>query len=435
MMKELYEPLVDHFRWNPHDPFNPRRGDGQTDKAVQKLYQALLPIESDPNLKNEEYRELWFTLERGEPSDWSTYEEYCEEALWDSGETASREAWLREWESWFPKKTYWHLLRCNRYKDWITIRIDDSIIVQTSPDEKAPYHDELLDKLLMGLVHKARNVVDMMRTGDYEPWVKRCLPYERRYGIIQRGALWKATGHAFDEDWDICPAEATTLAESLRSQPVEQKVGRLSSLCTGQYFSALKAGYEAAGKQNDRDWFGDIPAEDGRAWYARFGDARDHTLLELDPQSPEAFEKWYENKRRGVGFDHNFEIFHGRGCSRVHMNPHRDELGWYCTMWGSITWHASDMARVWRTVNEAGIPVYVGDARALADALLGEDWVLIVPRHLPCDYTQGSYYGHEIRTAIHLFDDDEHGEAIIAAAEWQEPKLSRLEGTEGDSHD
>ena len=138
-------------------------------------------------------------------------------------------------------------------------------------DEKAPYHDELLDKLLMGLVHKARNVVDMMRTGDYEPWVKRCLPYERRYGIIQRGALWKATGHAFDEDWDICPAEATTLAESLRSQPVEQKVGRLSSLCTGQYFSALKAGYEAAGKQNDRDWFGDIPAEDGRAWYARFG--------------------------------------------------------------------------------------------------------------------------------------------------------------------
>ena len=115
MMKELYEPLVDHFRWNPHDPFNPRRGDGQTDKAVQKLYQALLPIESDPNLKNEEYRELWFTLERGEPSDWSTYEEYCEEALWDSGETASREAWLREWESWFPKKTYWHLLRSNRY--------------------------------------------------------------------------------------------------------------------------------------------------------------------------------------------------------------------------------------------------------------------------------------------------------------------------------
>lgn len=131
---------------------------------------------------------------------------------------------------------------------------------------------------------------------------------------------------------------------------------------------------------------------------------------------------WYNaNLHR---FDHNFEIFMGRGCSRVHMNPHRDERGWYCCMWGSVTWHASDMARVWEAVNNAGIPTFVYDADALADALEGKDWILIVPKHLSCDYIRGLHYGREIRTAIPLFED--YRNAVIAATEWQEPEIPQL---------
>ena len=426
MLPAIFEPLFSLFRWNGHDPFNPRRSNEQTDKAVQRLYQAFLPIAPDPKLEDEEYREVWITLDRGEPDDWCTYKEYCEEASWDSDEKTTEEAWLHEWKCWFPEETYWHLVRCNRYKDWITVRIDDCIIIQTSPDEKAPYHDELIDIFLLGLADKVERSIAMMRTGEYARRIRETLPYDRRYGLIQRKKLWEATSGDFDERQRIGAQEAKALANALRAQPAEQEIGRLPSLTTGRYFEALKIGYQATGRENTRDWFGGIPAEDGRAWYAQFGDERDHTLLEIDPRSEGEFEEWYNGKLRGYGFDHNFEIFLGRGCSRVHMNPHKDERGWYCQMWGSITWHASDMARVWKAVNDAGIPVFVDSAEEIAEALEGEDWILIVPQHLVCDYTRGSFFGREIRTAIPLFED--HRDDIIAAAEWQEPELSQLAG-------
>lgn len=82
------------------------------------------------------------------------------------------------------------------------------------------------------------------------------------------------------------------------------------------------------------------------------------------------------------------------------------------------------MARIWKAVNEEGIPVFIDDAEALADALEGTDWVLIVPQHLSCDYTYGSFFGRKIRTAIHLFEDFQSD--IIAAADWQEPELFQL---------
>lgn len=427
MSPTIYEPLLDYFRWGAHDPFNPRRSDEQTNKAVQRLYKAIQPIKPDPKLEDEEYREAWITLDRGEPEDWCTFDEYCKEASWDSDTAPTEEAWLDEWRWSFPEKTYWHLVRCNRYEDWITIRIDDAIIIQTSPDEKAAYHDERIDEFLLGLADKVEQAIAIMRTGEYAQWVRKSLPYDRRYGLIQRKRLWEVTEGAFDKDWNIDAQEAKQLADALRIQPSEQEVGRLPSLTTGRYFMALKTGYQATGRLNDRSWLHDIPAEDGRAWYAHFGDARDQTLLDVDPQSEEEFERWYDKKQHGFGFDHNFEIFLGRGCSRVHMNPHKDGLGWYCRMWGSITWHASDMARVWKAVNDEGVPVFMGDAEALADALEGEDWILIVPRHLSCDYTHGSFFGREIRTTIPLPED--YRNSIIAATNWQEPELSQLAET------
>lgn len=422
MPQPICEPLFDYFRWTGHDSFHPRRSDDQTDRAVQRLYQALLPIASSSKFENEEHREVWITLDRGKPEDWRTFEQHCEEASIGSDVSPTNEAWLEEWEWNFPEATYWHLVSCSRYEDWITICVDNCLIIQTSPKEKARYHDSQVDKLLYGLAEKVENAIRLMRTGEYAQWVRTSLPFERRYGLIKRKCLWEATEGVFDESWDIDAQIAKRLAETLRTQPSEREIGRLPSLTTGRYFDALKLGYQATGRNNDRAWMHDIPAEDGRAWYARFGDARDLSLLDIDPHSDTALEMWYNaNLHR---FDHNFEIFMGRGCSRVHMNPHRDERGWYCCMWGSVTWHASDMARVWEAVNNAGIPTFVYDADALADALEGKDWILIVPKHLSCDYIRGLHYGREIRTAIPLFED--YRNAVIAATEWQEPEIPQL---------
>lgn len=418
----IHEPLFDYFRWTANDPFHPRRSDDQTDQAVQRLYQAFLPIASSSKREDEEYREVWITLDRGNPEDWCTFEQYCEEPLNGPSTTPTREAWLEEWEWCFPEETYWHLVSCNRYEEWITICVDGNLIIQTSPEEKARYHDSRVDKLLYGLAEKVEHAVRLMRTDKYAQWLRDALPFERRYGLIQRKKMWGATEGSFDKNWNISAQEAEKLAEMLRAQPSKREIGRLPLLTTGKYFEALRLGYQATGRSNDRAWINDISAEDGRAWYARFGDARDPSLLDIDPQSADAFETWYSTNLHR--FDHNFEIFMGRGCSRVHMNPQKDEQGWFCCLWGSITWHASDMARVWEAVTNAGMPTFICDSNALANALTGEDWILIVPKHLSCDYIHGRHFGREIRTAVPL--PDEHRDAIVAATDWQEPEIPQL---------
>lgn len=113
MPQPICEPLFDYFRWTGHDSFHPRRSDDQTDLAVQRLYQALLPIASSSIFENEEHREVWITLDRGKPENWRTFEQHCEEASIGSDVSPTNEAWLEEWEWNFPEATYWHLVSCS----------------------------------------------------------------------------------------------------------------------------------------------------------------------------------------------------------------------------------------------------------------------------------------------------------------------------------
>ena len=208
----------------------------------------------------------------------------------------------------------------------------------------------------------------------------------------------------------------------MTGQPRRESFGGIPSLSAGRYFELLKSAYQLTGYDLEKESYFGYSKDDGRAWYCRFGDARDQSLLEIDSDDPEAFRSWYEDKRQHL--DHNFEIFQGRGCHRVHLNPSFDERGWHLSMWGSITWHGADMARIWRFMNESGMPTYQYDATELADALTGEDYVLVMPTHTSIDYVRGEYFGNTISTAIHL--PYENWEPIAQVTQWQPVEVATL---------
>lgn len=418
----LFEPDIYSATRSHRSYFDRARGTKESIHQARAIYEALRPIK--PKSHADDYKEVWFTVGRGQIDDWMSFEDYRDVA-WDEKADPSKNDWLEEWKDWFPNEEYWHLLACRKDNGWLTISVDNTVLIEASleEDEYDPYVDEELILVLKGLVSVAQEVVEELRSGLYRSRIEKELPLKYRYGLIKRSNLWKTadTWYRFGNP-DVEEEELYVLTDMLYSQPDKEDIDRAKSLSTGVYFEKLKQAYRFCGHENDRDWIGGISSNDGRAWYARFGDARDTSLLELDPASSESFKTWYLEKENHL--DHNFEIFAGRGCTRVHLNPVLDSKGWYLAMWGSITWHAVDMARIARYMNDAGLPTYVYSADKIAKCLTGDDYVLIVPDHKPIDYVSGEYFGQEIVTAIHLPADAP--EVFLQYIEWQEIELAQL---------
>lgn len=417
----LFEPILQHVKERGGSWLDPERGDERTETLAVMLCEALERLE--PISEENSYREVWIVVPRGSPDDWATFEDYKTWYRDDEGSEPTKEQWLEEWSSWFPKSEYWHLLGCREDDGWITIGLDNRIILQTSPEEKSAWRNEPLEEALCGLTEKAAEAIASIEEGSYGQQIEKNLPLERRYGLVKRAELWKI------DDWyrmgftGLTKQDADRLAKKLVSQGEREDIGRIPSLTTGRYFSLLKEGYQICGYENDRESLRHrYPVDDGRSWYDRFGDSRDDTLLEVDPDDPEAFTEWYASKAWGL--DHNFEIFQGRGCHRVHLNPYFDEAGWYLSQAGSITWHGADMARIWEHMNDAGIPTFQCEALELASALKGEDYVLVMPSHVSTDYARGEYFGRHIVTAIHL--PEENRDAIASIIEWQPIEMPKL---------
>ncbi|WP_304426868.1 hypothetical protein [uncultured Adlercreutzia sp.] len=411
-----------------------RRGNELTDSLAWKLYSAIEPIA--PTSAEGTVRALWFNVSRGAVDDWMTQEEfseYIEEEYWGENEVPPRgdEARKAEWLEWFPEEEYWHDLAVYketiRGEDWLRVFIDNRCICDVMPAEniyerdrpQARYSAPDLDHVLSQLADVACKVVEGISDGSYASLLKSKLPYSFRYGLIKRRDFWSAThGEGRMGCIEIPVQEKEVLLDLLRRQPSRTELPAMPSMTTGEYFRALRDGYIKCGYDLDDSSAGlyKFEKDDPRRWYARFGDARDRSLLEVDPDSPQAFREWYLANKNVL--DHNFEIFMGRGCSRVHMNPElRDDGSWSISLWGSITWHAADIARMWKHMNEAGLPVYLHDADAVADALEGSDYVLVVPRHDPIDYVRGEHFGKRISTAVHIWE--EYYEAIVMRTNWQ----------------
>lgn len=446
-MDNLTETILGPFIETGARGFNRKESSLREIGIAESIYRLMEPISvEDPVRSN--YRELWLKIPRGAIESAATFEEFEEIATWEEM-PYTEESWYSWFEDWYPHLEYWHRVWVNadhwQDVDYLSLGIDNYRIVEKSDRKPVEYEREGSLECLYALEKLVEKTMLDVSTGKYEQFVQDNIPHSFRWGLINRREWWDVTESA---SWlgrsDMEDKEASILADLLRRQKPWEEFDRIESLTTGHYFEALKNAYKAAGyefsesaerrRNEEYGWDNSRPIrpyngvdytsfEDGRAWYFRFGDARDRSLIELDQDSDNALKGWLEGKKR-FGLDHNFEIFVGRGCSRVHCNPVFDELGWALEMYGSITWHAADMARVWRSFNEAGIPCYMHSAAELADALEGKDMLLVTPAYESADYLRGEHFGHEISTAIYL--GEKHKNELIPLIEWQPVETVRL---------
>ncbi len=109
----------------------------------------------------------------------------------------------------------------------------------------------------------------------------------------------------------------------------------------------------------------------------------------------------------------------------MYLTPRPNEDGaWRLFMYGRFDLHADDMARMWRRLNEMGMPTYLHGADDLANILLGEDWILLAPRHEYVDYMSGTEkFGRKVGLALYM--DEEHEGLLVEAVEWMPIELPR----------
>ena len=423
----LIEPDVVDIKWFSHGE---NMHGNEAENCLARDICALTE-QFEPQKEGSNVRALWFRIPRGTIDDWMSVEEYQEYAeMYDEPEEEVAAARLRGWSEWFPEEEYWHTLTTNTEDGWAIVVIDDRVVIEVRPDKQEPYENPRLQSYLEGIRACAAEVVAMAADGTYRKLIEESLPPRCRFGFIKRKTWWDRLGKEdlFD-DAKVGQGEATELAELLAAQPEREDIDRMPELCARQYFDALKGAYIAAGYVYDREsnYLG-LPADDSRAWYVRFGDARDESILKLVQDSCEAFETWFDDEKRF--FNHTFEVLQGPGFSRVYLHPRHDERGWHFTLTDSITWHAADVARIWRYLNGIEFPTYVYNAGDIANALLGEDDLLIVPFDEGIWYRGTEHFGRHAVTCVHL--PEEGAETILDDIEWVDEPVPKLMAREGE---
>ena len=422
----LIEPDVVDIKWFSHgENMHGNEVENSIAWEICALTESFEPQKEDSNV-----RSLWFCIPRGTIDDWMSVEEYRECAeMHDEPEEEVAAARLREWSSRFSKEEYWHTLTTNTEDGWAIVVIDDRVVIEVRPDKVMQYENPRLRSYLERIRACAAELVAMAADGTYRKLIEESLPPKCRFGFVKRKTWWDRIGkESLFDDVKVGQDEATELAALLRAQPVREDIGRLPELCARQYFDALKGAYIAAGYAYDGKFnYLHLPEDDSRAWYVRLGDARDESILKLDQDSCEAFAAWFDDDKRF--FNHTFEVLQGPSISRVYLHPVHDERGWHFTLTNSITWRAADVARIWRYLNGIGFPTYVHSAGDLANALLGEDDLLVAPFNEGIWYRGTEHFGRHAVTCVHL--PEKGAEAILSDIEWVDEPVPELIAREG----
>ena len=134
------------------------------------------------------------------------------------------------------------------------------------------------------------NCLDWLKRGSagYNQYISQHLPFTRRTGRILRKQYWDIDSE--EKEWmlkELTKADLDTLKIIVELSESEVQTIFQNRMTSGIFFDCCKMGYEANGYSFDTE----LKSAD---LYRKFADGRDFGLGQLDLDSSEAFEEWFE---------------------------------------------------------------------------------------------------------------------------------------------
>ena len=205
----------------------------------------------------------------------------------------------------------------------------------------------------------------------------KSLSLDMRYGILPKSVVWKYYPEWYRADIALGKVKTARFINYVRSGKFRSDyVGHHREMSLALFMQYCKVAYTANLRQFKRAIEKDMSGLD---MYKRFADGRHEGLVELPPESADAFKQWYHSGRGG---GHPWEVYRGGNTTHIDLGVSEKADGWAVFLRGTSTSRMAETIRIALALAKEGLPVEIHDAEELRSRLLGMDNMGIIPKFI-----------------------------------------------------
>jgi len=356
---------------------------------------------------NDEYRNIWFYLERGTIKYYGNFKKFLEEGYVDNY-ADFEEMWLFD----YPETTKWYNFAVAEFNDEYYFYIDSKLTFKIAK-ENHKYLEEIDIKPIINCLEKEiKRNLDWLQEDEagYNFYLNQNLSYCRRTGKILRKNYWKIS--PFNKKLitkGISKKEISILKNIVAISNNNVCERYLSVMTAGMFFDFCKMGYEANNYFKGRDM-------SGKEMYRAMADGRNYGLTDIDLNSPEAFNNWYFDHSRIGG--HPWEICRGGNSTHISLYVENKSEGWFLRLAGNSAVRVNETVKFALALYNNQVPFVLQRANEIYKMISGIDFIGLVPQEVFPRYCH-SLFPKENEQIIDFMNLEwEEADKIISLAEW-----------------
>jgi len=365
--------------------YNPQSYDTLVKEKIDKLYDLLDKIKP---LSDDEYKILYFGVEKGSIEEYGDYEE-----LKEYGEVENYQEFVDRFNNEYPDDIYYYKMTSARYKNYRTISINSKNIIYADMDSEAGcFENHQLQELLDFLINKVEECIKKLKSGTYNDYIQKNYSYKNRFGVINR-----------KEYWNLYPDSKKNLLDEISQEDIDYFIenasdeveNRIKNMTSGKYFECVGLAYKNIGYE-----IGNLTDKE---LYLKYADGRDDGLSKIDESNSAHFDKWFKDDTKFGG--HPWEIIVGHSFARVNLYVGHDKKGYYLSLDGTRILRKIEIVKIFNILNKNNIPIVVYNVNTIKNALNGDDYIGIVPAEIMPIECGGYFKKYKPTEFIHMEDD------------------------------
>lgn len=379
--EKLYAPEIDNiiqrYRHNRDLSVRDRYSE------VKAVYEMMKGIKSGADYDS---HQIWMEVPRGDIKEFGDFDEFL-----DAGEVETYEEFENLWREFYPEETKWYSLTVMKYGEDFYLSVNSelnfSIRVQEPCSSGHTQSGNDLISFIDRLYLIVKDVTDIILTSveDYNYYVGKNLPYQKRFGRIRRKELWEIFGgETIRPDKNLGSEIIAKFMEIIVKQRNIDYNPLISEMTADDFFRYCEICYDANFYFKD---VGTILTPNEK--YSRMADGRDAGLTDIEGNSPQALFNWYQSGER-LGA-HPWEICRGGNSTHISLYLNRQEGSWQLILAGSSIVRVEETVRMAVSLHNKHIPFMLRDAEEILKMVTGEDFIGIVPDTVIPSYCHGSF--------------------------------------------
>ncbi len=375
-------------------------------KIVDEIFLALERVKG---YGEDDRKELWLKARRGNIEEYGDYEDYKHEGI-----VKNKAEFKKMWDEEYPDKEYWFNFVSFSAKDgYRAIFLGRNLIYQSRIfKESYPLEGEIFESFFNWIKDAVLLSIKRLEEGTYNDDVAANLDVYERTGIISRKDYYEALPEEKEGYLsEIKEEEISKFLAYIAEQKDDEPVGRyLPSMTANDFYLYCSLGYKA----NEYDRIKGLltPKEQ----YYAMADGREYDLKDIDGDSPEAFEKWYNDKDNRGG--HPYEVCAGGNSTHIDLYVMKSEKGYYLALGGKSWGRSIETVKFYNALRDNGVAVRLIEAEGIKNRLLGNDYIGIVPQHVIPRYCESYFPDMEILDFMNLPYEEEYASKMLEKIKW-----------------